>query len=149
MSSNFDKLKDFHRVFDNGYKDPNIENKERILLRGKLMLEELQEVLDELGLHIVLDQHYNPIVQFDVYKQDKPIDKTKVAKELADLLYVTYGSAETMDIPMDEVFAEVHRSNMSKMHPDGTVRHREDGKILKGDWYSPANVEGVLKKHVS
>jgi predicted HAD superfamily Cof-like phosphohydrolase len=66
------------------------------------------------------------------------------ADGLADLLYVTYGAALEWGIPIDEVFAEVHRSNLSKAWPDGTVHKREDGKILKPPTYSPADVKGAL-----
>lgn len=33
----------------------------------------------------------------------------------------------------ERCFTEVHRSNMTKVFPDGTVHQREDGKILKPD----------------
>lgn len=39
----------------------------------------------------------------------------------------------------DTAFAEVHRSNMSKF-VDGKCLRREDGKILKGPNYSPADM---------
>ena len=34
-----------------------------------------------------------------------------------------------------EAVLRVHKSNMSKLQPDGTVKRREDGKILKPDTY--------------
>lgn len=68
----------------------------------------------------------------------------ELAKELADLLYVVYGTAEEFGIPLEKVFKEVHHSNMSKLWPDGTVHYREDGKVLKPPTYYQANVEGVL-----
>jgi predicted HAD superfamily Cof-like phosphohydrolase len=144
--SNFELINEFHQAFDNGYKDPEIQNRDRILLRGKLMLEELLEVFDELNLDITIYVD-GPEPGFGVaHKLDpKPINKAKVAKELADLLYVTYGSGDTMDIPMDEVYREVHRSNMSKLGADGKPVRREDGKVLKGPNYSPADIESVLK----
>src|SRR4051812_4427776 len=42
-------------------------------------------------------------------------DIVAVADAIADLLYVTYGAALTFGIPVREVFAEVHRSNMTKL----------------------------------
>nr|WP_319513391.1 hypothetical protein [uncultured Cohaesibacter sp.] len=36
---------------------------------------------------------------------------------------------------MGTAFGRVHKSNMSKLQPDGTVKRREDGKILKPDTY--------------
>lgn len=70
--------------------------------------------------------------------------REELAKELADLLYVTYGTADLLDIPLPDVFNEVHRSNMSKLGDDGQPVYRHDGKILKGPNYQPANLAGIL-----
>jgi predicted HAD superfamily Cof-like phosphohydrolase len=74
-------------------------------------------------------------------------DIVEVADAIADLLYVVYGAAVTFGIPIDEVFAEVHRSNMTKLGPDGAPIYREDGKVLKGPSYEPPEVLGVLERH--
>jgi NTP pyrophosphatase (non-canonical NTP hydrolase) len=71
-------------------------------------------------------------------------DKRKVAKELADILYVVYGAADCFGIPIDAVLREVHRSNMSKLGPDGKPIRRSDGKVLKGPAYSPANLDDIV-----
>lgn len=69
-----------------------------------------------------------------------------IAKELADLAYVVIGTALAHGIHnFDEVFAEVHRSNMSKLGADGHPVRRVDGKVLKGPNYSPANLSEILK----
>ncbi|WP_280412566.1 hypothetical protein [Nocardia asiatica] len=49
-------------------------------------------------------------------------------------------------LPMRSVFAEVQRSNMSKV-VDGRVIRREDGKIAKPDTFTPPDVAGVLARH--
>lgn len=49
-------------------------------------------------------------------------------------------------LPMDEVWAEVQRSNMSKISADGTVKRREDGKILKPLGWKPPDIRGVLER---
>jgi predicted HAD superfamily Cof-like phosphohydrolase len=67
-------------------------------------------------------------------------DLAAIAKELADLLYVVYGTAVSYGIDMDPVFREVHRSNMSKV---GGYK-REDGKWVKPATYSPARIEPIL-----
>ncbi|MGC4097446.1 MAG: MazG nucleotide pyrophosphohydrolase domain-containing protein [Nitrospira sp.] len=64
-----------------------------------------------------------------------------VAKELADLLYVTYGTAVSYGIDMDPVFREVHRSNLSKI---GGYK-RADGKWIKPPTYSPADIESIVE----
>ena len=64
-----------------------------------------------------------------------------VAKEMADLLYVTYGTAVSYGIDMEPVFQEVHRSNLSKI---GGYK-RADGKWVKPPTYSPADIEPILE----
>ncbi len=67
-------------------------------------------------------------------------DLTGIAKELADLLYVVYGTAVSCGIDLEPVFQEVHRSNLSKV---GGSR-REDGKWIKPPTYSPACIQPIL-----
>ena len=72
-------------------------------------------------------------------------DLAAVAKEMADLLYVVYGTAVSYGIDIDPVFREVHRSNMSKV---GGYK-REDGKWVKPATYSPARIEPILAEQGS
>ena len=67
-------------------------------------------------------------------------DVVGIAKELADLLYVVYGTAVSCGIDMETVFREVHRSNLSKV---GGYK-REDGKWVKPPTYSPADLAPIL-----
>lgn len=71
---------------------------------------------------------------------------TAVAKELADVLYVTYGAADALGIDLPAVFVEVHRSNMSKVDSDGQVLRRADGKVLKGPGYRPPVLDEFLER---
>lgn len=63
-------------------------------------------------------------------------DRVQIAKELADLAYVVIGTAIALDIPFNEVFGALQISNMSKF--DGDPEFREDGKVLKGKNFKPA-----------
>jgi predicted HAD superfamily Cof-like phosphohydrolase len=67
-------------------------------------------------------------------------DVVMVADALADLLYVVYGAAEAWGLDMEPIFAEVHRSNMTKA--GGPMR--EDGKMEKGPNWSPPNIEVIV-----
>jgi predicted HAD superfamily Cof-like phosphohydrolase len=71
-------------------------------------------------------------------------DIVGVADAIADLLYVTYGAALTFGIPVREVFAEVHRSNMTKLDDEGKPLYREDGKVMKGPNFSPPRLMPLL-----
>lgn len=67
----------------------------------------------------------------------------EVAKELADLVYVVYGTAIALGINLDEAIRRVHESNLTKL-VDGKPEYREDGKILKGPHYQAPDMEGVV-----
>ncbi len=79
--------------------------------------------------------------EFDEFQEAmQSNDLSAMAKELADLLYVVYGTAVSLGIDMEPVFKEVHRSNMSKV---GGYK-REDGKWVKPPTYSPASLEAII-----
>lgn len=83
------------------------------------------------------------IEYFDACKDD---NLTEIADALADQLYILLGTivSHGMQEVIEPIFNEVHRSNMSKLGADGKPIYREDGKILKGENYSPPNVSQYL-----
>lgn len=118
-------VKEFHDTFAPDQRNDSFLGK--TLRRTGLITEEYQEVIEALEF---LEDTYCGMTSFN------PKDaKEEVAKELADLLYVVYGTAEELNIPLQEVFEAVHKSNMSKANPDGTVSRNEFGKVLKPDTY--------------
>ena len=68
-------------------------------------------------------------------------DLVGVADALADLLYVVYGAATEYGIDLAPVFAEIHRSNMTK---DSCRGCRADGKVSKGPEYQAPDVRAVM-----
>lgn len=68
---------------------------ERAALRSALLVEECQETVEAIARG----------------------DMEKVADGLADVIYVAVGAALEFGIPLDRVWAEVHRSNMAKVDP--------------------------------
>jgi predicted HAD superfamily Cof-like phosphohydrolase len=67
-------------------------------------------------------------------------------KELQDAeneVHAAESALESAVYGLDEVFKEVHRSNMAKL-VDGKVIRREDGKILKPAGWTPPDIKGVL-----
>lgn len=131
QQTNYEKVREFHKAFGADLDQPVSD---RLLdLRMSLISEETHEVQREM---------------FDVLTylpKAKKVDKAKLAKELADLLYVVYGTAATFGIDIDRVFDEVHKSNMSKLGEDGKPVYREDGKVLKGPNYQPPKLEFIHK----
>ena len=121
----FELLREFHETYGAAIDQPF--NHDLLLLRESLLREEYMEVLQE------------SLVFPDM------VDKRKLTKELADLMYVTIGFATTFGLPLEEVFYEVHKSNMSKLGPNGEVLRREDGKILKGSNYKEPDLDKFFK----
>lgn len=84
--------------------------------------------------------------EFDEYLDaEKNDDIVEVADALADMCVIILGTAAAYGIPLAAVFEEVHRSNMAKVMPDGTVKRRGDGKILKPDGWTPPDIAAVLR----
>jgi len=129
MKTNFEMVGEFMNAFSQEVKTkPEIPDRSVCEFRIKLIKEEFDEVV-----HALLFSN----------KEDKKL-ACEVAKELTDLLYVVYGAGHAFGIDLDKCFAEVQRSNMSKLGADGKPIKREDGKILKGERYVPADIEAVL-----
>ena len=75
-----------------------------------------------------------------VAADDGTRDVIETADALADLVYVIYGMAIESGMDLDSVLAEVQASNLSKLMPDGSVKLREDGKVLKGPNFFQPNI---------
>ncbi|MFF5471743.1 MazG nucleotide pyrophosphohydrolase domain-containing protein [Streptomyces achromogenes] len=116
---------EFHRAFGLDVRDTPTEVESGLAAhRGDLLAEEAAEVA-EVAVQGPLD---------------------RLAHELADVVYVAYGTALVHGIDLDEVIAEIHRANMSKLGPDGQVARRADGKVLKGEHYRAPDVSAVLRR---
>tara|TARA_R110002012_G_scaffold117692_1_gene265760 strand:+ start:5864 stop:6244 length:381 start_codon:yes stop_codon:yes gene_type:complete len=66
-------------------------------------------------------------------------------KELADLIYVCYQYAASQDWDLDEAMRRVHKSNMSKLGPNGKPIYRADGKVMKSPKYTPPILTDLVK----
>lgn len=96
---------------------------ERAALRAALLAEECQETVEALERG----------------------DMEKIADGLADVIYVAIGTALEFGIPLERVWAEVHRSNMAKVDPvTGKVVKRVDGKVLKPEGWTPPDVARAI-----
>lgn len=75
-------------------------------------------------------------------------DLVEVADGIIDLIWVLEGLAITCNIPVQEIWDEVARSNMSKINPKtGKTDKNENGKVLKPATYSPPEIRKILKEH--
>ena len=73
-------------------------------------------------------------------------DLEDLTKEMADLVYVVYGTAVAMGIDLDLAVKIVHESNMSKVWGDGKSHRRQDGKILKPPTYQVPDLGPAVKE---
>lgn len=75
-------------------------------------------------------------------------DIIEIADALGDQLYILCGTIlkHGLQHVIEDVFDEIHRSNMSKLGADGKPIYREDGKVLKGPGYFRPDIGKFLKK---
>lgn len=127
-----DDVTAFHKMMGQPVLDtPTVPSNERITLRANLIIEEFEETLKSLGVNKYGNIELRP-------------DLAGLADGLTDLIYVLVGCALEFGIPLEDVWKEVQRSNMAKAGPDGIVRKRADGKVLKPEGWTPPDIETVL-----
>lgn len=110
--------------------------------RLRLIVEEFEEVLEAVVGCVTLLKDTNTTTA--TYELMEKSTRSHLAKELADLLYVVYGTAEELGIPLEEVFAKVHESNMSKLWSDGEVHYNDFGKIMKPPTYKAPDISSIM-----
>jgi predicted HAD superfamily Cof-like phosphohydrolase len=126
LKDQLDDLVEFHRIFGAHVEtEPTADLPDAVIaLRVSLIQEELNEYREAAAAH----------------------DLVAVADALSDLMYVvlgTYVSHGLQDLA-EALFAEVHRSNLSKLDEHGRVIHRADGKVLKSDRWRPPDLRTIL-----
>lgn len=116
---------EFHKKFDCVVRHkPDMEaDPELVSLRANLITEEAKEFSEAA---------------------DKG-DMVEMADALVDIMYVVLGAAISLGIDLEPIFCEVHRSNMTKVWPDGSVKRREDGKVMKPPTYRPPDIAFELR----
>lgn len=73
-------------------------------------------------------------------------DIVEIADALGDQLYILFGTIlkHGLEHKIEEIYDEIHRSNMSKLDHNGDPIFREDGKILKSENYFKPNIRAIL-----
>lgn len=128
MKRKIECVEQFHSIYKLGNsKKPigKLEN-EKEILRYNLMKEENEEYLEAA----------------------KNGDMVEVADALGDMLYILCGTIieHGMQNVIEDVFEEIHRSNLSKLDENGKPIYREDGKVIKGPNYFPPNIKKFFEK---
>lgn len=98
----------------------------------------LQEEFNELGEAIEAKD--------EVETLDGAYDVSVIALNIAYKLFRMKGcDHEEAKLKTEEGFHRVLDSNLSKLHPDGTVKYREDGKVLKPETFRAPDFADLLK----
>jgi len=130
MSILHEKIKsvaEFHTVFKIGNADQiKLIDENDYQLRFNLIKEENEEYLEAC----------------------KNNDIIEIADALGDQLYILFGTIlkHGLEHKIEEVYDEIHRSNMSKLDENGKPIYREDGKVLKSKLYFKPNIKKILNQ---
>jgi predicted HAD superfamily Cof-like phosphohydrolase len=128
MSKLYEKIRlveEFHETFLIGNaKEIGLIDEKDYTLRYNLIKEENEEYLEAC----------------------KNGDIVEIADALGDQLYILFGTAlkHGLQHKLEELYDEIHRSNMSKLDEKGQPIFREDGKILKSNLYFKPDIRKVL-----
>ncbi|MBL0104278.1 MAG: nucleoside triphosphate pyrophosphohydrolase family protein [Bacteroidetes bacterium] len=127
LLTKINKVKEFHETFGlEFHEQPTAVVSDRIIaLRHRLMAEENDEYLEAC----------------------QKGDLTLIADALGDKMYILFGTiiAHGLQHKIEEVFDEIHRSNMSKLDDQGKPIYREDGKIMKSENYFLPDIKSILE----
>jgi predicted HAD superfamily Cof-like phosphohydrolase len=121
------KVREFHDTFRvPANEHPSTVRNELVELRHRLMQEENDEYLEAC----------------------QKGDINLIADALGDQMYILLGTIITHGLQhkIEEVFDEIHRSNMSKLDDDRKPIFREDGKVLKSNNYFIPDIKSILQK---
>ncbi len=129
--STLEQVQEFHETYGLPVESsPNISDQKTNDLRINLIAEELEELKEAL----------------------KNNDIVETLDALIDLQYVLDGAFLSFGLHdvKETAFAEVHRSNMSKLGEDGKpIRRESDGKVMKGPNYFVPDMSQFIKKRAA
>ena len=127
MKDKLNSVAEFHEVFKIGNaSELTLLDEKNYTLRYNLLKEENEEYLEAA----------------------KRGDMVEIADALGDQLYILCGTIlkHGLQHKIEEVFDEIHRSNMSKLDENGKPIYREDGKVMKSDRYFRPDIKKILDK---
>lgn len=96
-----------------------------------------------LGRRLVEEEHAELMKGLDER------DILAVTDGIVDSIYVLIGLATRLGIPMNHMFFEAHCSNLTKLGSDGKPILRDDGKVMKSEYFHPPKFDLVFEQFVS
>lgn len=157
---------------------PELPDEKTLLLRARLVFEEAMEFVRACGCSIKTggpDHTFG--LEVHTSEHTTP-DLKEYVDACGDQLVVTYGALNAAGVSVKPVWDEIHRSNMSKTwtvcsvcdqplvkdsdskwrhedtascknwSPVWVIRKRADGKVIKPDTYSWADLDKVIAKQI-
>ena len=125
METQLDMAKEFMtQIKAQIHNHPTVPNAGIRNFRADLIREEVQELLETI---------------------EYPTDLDKTAKELADVLYVVYGTILSYGLQdkMAEIFEAVHDSNMLKKRRKDSANN--DSKAIKDETYTKPDIQSIIE----
>ena len=101
----------------------------------------------------IMGQEPNPALYSTLIQEEfnewfdarQSIDHAHELKELSDLVYVIFGYASSKGWDLMEATRRVHMNNLARcIHPDGSIKRREDGKIVKNPDYPKVDLGDLV-----
>ncbi len=127
--SAFQLVGEFHKKFNFSTSDNSgdLPSTDLLLFRLQFLQEELMELTQAI----------------------RKRDTVELADALADIIYVALGTAHYCKLPFDQVFDEVHRSNMNKeralSEKQSKRGHLQD--VVKPVFWQPPDIAGVIERN--
>lgn len=123
----------------------NVLNPAQAILYHRLVIEEhaeLDEAFMELSARLGMNEPDPELAEVPTVEI-----MASVIDGIADLIVTAIGLGHSLGVDLEESWAEVHRSNMSKVWTStGKILRREDGKILKPRSFVPPNLTNVAQR---
>ena len=133
----YEHAQEYKKNIMNVFKDVKNFDAQLFMVKPDLKYRPIEEV-KELAITL-LKEEFGELME--AFHKEDPI---LIAKELADLLYVTTQALNRLYDDPQEIWRRVNQSNLSKFGFDAEIR--EDGKLLKSASYEPPDLNFIKGK---
>lgn len=121
---------------------PTVPSDEVRLLRAKLIFEEAMETIKALGVSIVDEMNYAPLLDELQFKITGPMDIVEVVDGCCDTIVVTTGTLSAIGVSDEAMQRAIDESNLAKFGPGGY--RRDDGKWIKPPDHKAPDIMALL-----
>lgn len=125
-------------------KKPTIPDENTRILRGRLLMEEVWEHIEGLGLSVFAEDGSEVFLNNLTFKNTKQPDLVEIIDGVGDIKVIVNGTANSCGVDLEEVDIAIYETNMAKFGPGGYMR--EDGKWIKPLLWQAPNILEILEK---